>query len=132
MLEVSISILLVLAAEWALLHHIDERWFEFETAIFDVCLRSSSDIATGWSQKVINALPHEPSVQVLVAVAIPETFQQYLGHAILKILLKKTLIEISLSRILDPNGNWPVGQIRSYTSLQRPNTNTGKQINLQE
>jgi hypothetical protein len=67
---------------------------------------------------------------------IPESCQQYLGRAILKILVKKTLIEISLSGILDPNGNWLVGQIRSCTSLQRPNTNTntntGKQINLQD
>jgi hypothetical protein len=48
---------------------------------------------------------------VLVVVVIPETCQQYLGCAILKILVKKTLIEISPSRILDLNGNWPVGQI---------------------
>jgi hypothetical protein len=53
----SISILRGLAVEWALLHHIDERWFEFETAISNVHLRSSSDIANGRSQKVINALP---------------------------------------------------------------------------
>jgi hypothetical protein len=53
----SIDILRGLAAEWALMHHIDERWFEFETTIFDVHLGSSSDIATRWSQKVINALP---------------------------------------------------------------------------
>jgi hypothetical protein len=71
-------------------------------------------------------------VRVLVAVVIPKTCQQYLERAILKILLKKTLIEISLSGILDLNGNWPVGQIRSCTSLRRPNTNTGKQINLQD
>jgi hypothetical protein len=57
MLEMSIAILRGLAAEWALLHHINESWFEFETAIFDVHLRSSSDIATGWNQKIINALP---------------------------------------------------------------------------
>jgi hypothetical protein len=57
MLEMSIAILRGLAAERALLHHIDESWFEFETAISDVRLRSSSDIATGRSQKVINALP---------------------------------------------------------------------------
>jgi hypothetical protein len=47
MLEMSIGILQGLAAEWALLHHIDESWFEFETAISDVCLQSSSNIATG-------------------------------------------------------------------------------------
>jgi hypothetical protein len=40
-----------------LLHHIDESWFEFETAISNVRLRSSSDIATGRSRKVINELP---------------------------------------------------------------------------
>jgi hypothetical protein len=50
-------------------------------------------------------------VWVLVAVVIPETCQQYLGRVILKIMVKKILIEISLSGILDPNGNWPVGQI---------------------
>jgi hypothetical protein len=57
MLEMSIDILRGLAAERALLHHIDESWFEFEIAISDVHLWPSSDIATGWSQKVINALP---------------------------------------------------------------------------
>jgi hypothetical protein len=57
MLEMSIGILRDLAAERALLHHIDESWFEFETAISDVHIWSSSDIATGQSQKVINALP---------------------------------------------------------------------------
>jgi hypothetical protein len=48
-------------------------------------------------------------VRVLEAVVIPETGQQYLRRAILKILVKKTLIEISLSGTLDPNGNWLVG-----------------------
>jgi hypothetical protein len=57
-----------------------------------------------------------------VVVVIPKTCQRYLGPAILKTLVKKTLIEISLSGILDLNGNWPVGQIRSCTSLCRPNT----------
>jgi hypothetical protein len=56
MLEMSIVILRGLTVERALLHHIDESWFEFETAISDVHLYSSSDIATGQSQKVINAL----------------------------------------------------------------------------
>jgi hypothetical protein len=49
MLEMSIAILRDLATEWALLHHIDESWYEFETAISNVHLRSSSDIATGQS-----------------------------------------------------------------------------------
>jgi hypothetical protein len=53
----------------------------------------------------------EPLVQVRVVVVIPETYQQSLRRAILKILLKKTLSENSLSEILDLNGNWPVGQI---------------------
>jgi hypothetical protein len=57
MLEMSIAILSDLAAKQTLLNHIDESWFEFETSIFNVHLRSNSDIATGWSQKVINALP---------------------------------------------------------------------------
>jgi hypothetical protein len=70
-------------------------------------------------------------MRVLVVVVIPETCQQYLERVILKILMKKTLIEISLSGILDSNVNWLVGQIQSCTSLQRPNTNTGKQRNLQ-
>jgi hypothetical protein len=56
MLEMSIGILRGLATKWALLHHIDESWFEFETVIFDIRLHSSSDIATGQSRKVINAL----------------------------------------------------------------------------
>jgi hypothetical protein len=56
MLEMSICILRGFAAERALLHHIDENWFEFETAMSDVCPWSSSDSATGQSQNVINAL----------------------------------------------------------------------------
>jgi hypothetical protein len=57
MLEMRSGILRGLAAEWALLHHIDESCFEFETAISDVPLLSSFDIATRRSRKVINALP---------------------------------------------------------------------------
>jgi hypothetical protein len=38
MLEMSIGILQGLAAEWALLHHIDESWFKFETTISNVRL----------------------------------------------------------------------------------------------
>jgi hypothetical protein len=38
MLEMSIVILRGLTVERALLHHIDESWFEFETAISDVHL----------------------------------------------------------------------------------------------
>jgi hypothetical protein len=38
MLEMSIDILQGLAVERALLHHIDESWFEFETDISDVHL----------------------------------------------------------------------------------------------
>jgi hypothetical protein len=56
MLEKSIGILRGLTAERALMHHIDESWFEFKTAISDIRLQSSSDIATGRSQKVINQL----------------------------------------------------------------------------
>jgi hypothetical protein len=49
-------------------------------------------------------------------VMIPEICQQSLGHGIRKILVKKALIETSLSEILDPYGNWPVNQIRSCNS----------------
>jgi hypothetical protein len=38
LLKMSISILWGLATEWALVHHVDDSWFKFETAIFDVCL----------------------------------------------------------------------------------------------
>jgi hypothetical protein len=37
-LKMSISILQGLVAEWALLHHVDESWFKFETVISDVHL----------------------------------------------------------------------------------------------
>jgi hypothetical protein len=37
-LKMSISIFRDLAAEWALLYHVDESWFKFETTIFDVHL----------------------------------------------------------------------------------------------
>jgi hypothetical protein len=45
----SISILQGLAAEWALLHHVDESRFKFEAAIYDVLLWTSIDIGTGRS-----------------------------------------------------------------------------------
>jgi hypothetical protein len=54
---------------------------------------------------------------VHVAVVIHEICQRSLKHGIQKILLKKALSETSLSEILDPNGNWPVNQIRSCNSL---------------
>jgi hypothetical protein len=37
-LKMTISILRGLATEWALLHHVDESWFKFRTAISDVRL----------------------------------------------------------------------------------------------
>jgi hypothetical protein len=49
--KMSIGILCGLAAERALLHQVDGSWFEFKTAISDVRPWSSSDIATGRSQK---------------------------------------------------------------------------------
>jgi hypothetical protein len=55
-LEMRIGILRGLFAEQTFLHHIDESRFEFETAISNVRLWSSSDITTGRSQKVINEL----------------------------------------------------------------------------
>jgi hypothetical protein len=48
-LKMSISILQGLAIEWALLHHVDESWFKFETTISDVRLQTSPDVGTGWS-----------------------------------------------------------------------------------
>jgi hypothetical protein len=48
-LNMSISFLQGLAAEWALLHHVDKSQFKFETAIFDVRLQTSPDVGTGRS-----------------------------------------------------------------------------------
>jgi hypothetical protein len=48
-LKMSISILRDLAVEWALLHLIDESWFKFKTAIFNVHLWTSPDVGTGRS-----------------------------------------------------------------------------------
>jgi hypothetical protein len=48
-LKMSISILSGLAVEWALLHHVDESWFKFKTAISDVHLQTSPDVGTGQS-----------------------------------------------------------------------------------
>jgi hypothetical protein len=48
-LKMSVSILRGLAAEWALLHHVDESWFKFETVISDVRLWTSPDVGTGRS-----------------------------------------------------------------------------------
>jgi hypothetical protein len=49
LLKMSISILRVHATEWALLHHVDESWFKFKTAISDICFWTSPDVGTGRS-----------------------------------------------------------------------------------
>jgi hypothetical protein len=48
-LKMRVSIVRGLAAEWALLHHVDESWFKFKIVIFDVCLWTSPNVGTGWS-----------------------------------------------------------------------------------
>jgi hypothetical protein len=48
-LKMSISILRGLAAEWALLNHVDESWFKFKTAISHVCHWTSPGVGTEWS-----------------------------------------------------------------------------------
>jgi hypothetical protein len=48
-LKTSISILRGLAAEWALLHQVNESRFKFEAAISDVRLQTSPDVGTGRS-----------------------------------------------------------------------------------
>jgi hypothetical protein len=48
-LKMSINILRVIAAEWVLLHHVDESWFKLKTVISDVRLRTSPDAGTGQS-----------------------------------------------------------------------------------
>jgi hypothetical protein len=53
-----------------------------------------------------------------VVVVIPEIYQQSLIRGIQKILVKKALSETSLPEILDPNGNWPVNQIRHATPCE--------------
>jgi hypothetical protein len=45
----SISILRGLAAEWALLHHVDESQFKFKAAISDVRLQTNPNVGTGRS-----------------------------------------------------------------------------------
>jgi hypothetical protein len=45
-LKMSISILRGLVTEWALLHHVDESSFKFETAISDIRLWTSPGIGT--------------------------------------------------------------------------------------
>jgi hypothetical protein len=52
-----------------------------------------------------------------VVVVIPEICQESLERGIRNILVKKAMIETSLSEILDPNSNWSVKQIRSCNSL---------------
>jgi hypothetical protein len=39
----------LLTVEWALLHHVDESWFKFETAISDIRLQTSPDVGIGRS-----------------------------------------------------------------------------------
>jgi hypothetical protein len=46
-----ISILRGLAVEWALLHHVDESWFKFKTAISEVHLQTSPDMALDRAEK---------------------------------------------------------------------------------
>jgi hypothetical protein len=53
----NVSILRGLAAEWALLHQVDERWFKFETTIPNVHLRTSPNIGIRWSREIVDALP---------------------------------------------------------------------------
>jgi hypothetical protein len=53
----SINILRGLATEWALLHHVDESWFKFETPIFDIHLGTSPEVGTGRSSEIIDASP---------------------------------------------------------------------------
>jgi hypothetical protein len=50
-LNMSISILWGLAVERALLVHVDESWFKFETSISDIRLQTSPNIGTGRSEK---------------------------------------------------------------------------------
>jgi hypothetical protein len=47
--NMSIGILQGLAAECALLHHVDESWLKFETTISDVSLWTCPDVGTGQS-----------------------------------------------------------------------------------
>jgi hypothetical protein len=49
MLKMSISILRGLAAEWALLHHVDESRFKFEVVVSDVRFQTSPNVGTGRS-----------------------------------------------------------------------------------
>jgi hypothetical protein len=51
LLKMSITIFLGLAAEWALLHHVDESWFKFKAAISDVRLRTRPDVGTDGAEK---------------------------------------------------------------------------------
>jgi hypothetical protein len=48
-LKMSINILRGLAAEWALLHHVDESQFKFEAAISDGHFQTSPNVGTRWS-----------------------------------------------------------------------------------
>jgi hypothetical protein len=49
----SITILQGLATEWALLHHVDESWFKFETVISDVHLWTNPDVGTESSWEML-------------------------------------------------------------------------------
>jgi hypothetical protein len=55
-LKMSISILQGLAPEWALLHHVDESLFKFETSISNVRLQTSPNIGTRQSWEIVDAL----------------------------------------------------------------------------
>jgi hypothetical protein len=54
-----IGILQSLPTECALLHHIDECRLNLKVTISDIHLRTSPNVGTGQSQKVIEALPSD-------------------------------------------------------------------------
>jgi hypothetical protein len=60
--KMSTSILRCLAAEWALLHHVDESWFKFETAISDVRLQIILTLALDGAEKLLMHLREAISV----------------------------------------------------------------------
>jgi hypothetical protein len=115
-LKMSISILRDLAIEWALLHLVMRAGLSSKLPSSMFISGPVLTLALDGAEKSLMHLQAAISAGSC-AVVITKICRQSLKRGIRTILMKKALIETSLSEILDPNSNWLVNQIRSCNSL---------------
>jgi hypothetical protein len=113
-LKMSISILRDLAIEWALLHLVMRAGLSSKLPSSMFISGPVLTLALDGAEK---SLMHLQAAISAGSVVITKICRQSLKRGIRTILMKKALIETSLSEILDPNSNWLVNQIRSCNSL---------------